>query len=180
MLASSRPDRCAAFCSTLGLRIPILLAPMAGACPPSLSLAVARAGALGGCGAVLMQPDAIAAWAAELRAGSASSDGGFQMNLWIPDPPPSRDPAAEDAVRTFLRQWGPEVSASAADAARPDFAAQCEAVLACRPAVISSIMGLFPPPFVARMKSSGIRWFATATTGPRRGTRSGRWAAHPG
>jgi nitronate monooxygenase len=67
-------------------------------------------------------------------------------------------------VRTFLRQWGPEVSASAADAARPDFAAQCEAVLACRPAVISSIMGLFPPPFVARMKSSGIRWFATATT----------------
>jgi len=154
-------DRAASFCSTLGLRVPILLAPMAGACPPSLSIAVARAGALGGCGAVLMQPDAIATWASEVRAGC---DGGFQMNLWIPDPPPARDVAAEDALRAFLRRWGPEVAAGAADAPRPDFDAQCEAVLACRPAVVSSIMGLYPPPLVARMKASGIRWLATATT----------------
>ena len=50
-----------AFCAAYGLRAPILLAPMAGACPPSLSIAVARAGGLGACGALLMQPDAIAA-----------------------------------------------------------------------------------------------------------------------
>jgi nitronate monooxygenase len=163
MTASPRNslDRATAFASTLGLRVPILLAPMAGACPPSLSIAVARAGALGACGAVLMQPGAIEAWATEFRGGS---DGGFQMNLWIPDPPPSRDPAAEDAIRTFLGHWGPEVAASAVDTPRPDFSAQCEALLACRPVVVSSIMGLFPPPFVVRMRSSGIRWFATATT----------------
>src|SRR5690349_24972627 len=60
---------------------------MAGACPPSLSIAVANAGGLGACGALLMPPAAIKAWASEVRAGS---NGGFQLNLWIPDPEPDR------------------------------------------------------------------------------------------
>jgi nitronate monooxygenase len=32
------------------------------------------------------------------------------------------------------------------------------------PAIISSIMGLYPPAFVERMKAKGIKWFANATT----------------
>ena len=32
------------------------------------------------------------------------------------------------------------------------------------PSVISSIMGLYPPDFVARMKDRRIKWFATVTT----------------
>ena len=32
------------------------------------------------------------------------------------------------------------------------------------PSVISSIMGVYPPAFVAQMKARGIRWFATVTT----------------
>ena len=47
-------DRATAFASRLGLRVPVLLAPMAGACPPSLPIAVIRAGGLGACGALLM------------------------------------------------------------------------------------------------------------------------------
>ncbi|MBV9704200.1 MAG: hypothetical protein JO163_15830 [Methylobacteriaceae bacterium] len=46
--------RARSFCERFGLRLPILLAPMAGACPPSLSIAVAKAGGLGACGALLM------------------------------------------------------------------------------------------------------------------------------
>ena len=72
--------------------------------------------------------------------------------------------AAEDAVRQFLRNWGPEVAREAGNATLPDFAAQCEAMLEARPSVISSIMGLYPDHFVARMKANGIKWFATATT----------------
>jgi len=53
--------RADAFCQRFGLRIPILLGPMAGACPPSLSAAIATAGGLGACGALLMQPAAILA-----------------------------------------------------------------------------------------------------------------------
>jgi len=153
--------RAVAFCESLNFRIPILMAPMASACPASLAIAVANAGGLGGCGAVLMQPDAIRAWASDVRAGS---NGGFQLNLWIPDPTPKRDMATEDAVRRFLRNWGPEVAREAGDTKLPDFAAQCESMLEAGPAVISSIMGLYPDHFVKQMKASGIKWFATATT----------------
>ena len=41
----SSPHGCAEdFANRLGIRLPVLLAPMAGACPPSLSIAVANAG----------------------------------------------------------------------------------------------------------------------------------------
>jgi nitronate monooxygenase len=153
--------RAQAFCDAFNVRVPILMAPMAGACPASLAIAVANAGGLGGCGALLMQPDAIRRWTADVRAGT---NGGFQLNLWIPDPPPKRDAAAEAAVRRFLNQWGPEVPAAAADATPPDFEAQCDAMLAAGPAIVSSIMGLYPDRFVARLKDKGIKWFATATT----------------
>jgi nitronate monooxygenase len=153
--------RAKAFCDSHALRIPILLAPMAGACPASLAIAVANAGGMGTCGALLMQPAAIAAWAAEVRA---NTNGVFQLNLWIPDPPPVRDATAETAMREFLATWGPEVAPEAGDATPPDFAAQCEALLEAGPAVISSIMGLYPEDFVRRMKVRGIKWFATVTT----------------
>jgi nitronate monooxygenase len=153
--------RATVFCESYNLRAPILMAPMAGACPASLAIAVANAGGLGGCGALLMQPDAIREWAAAVRA---KTNGGFQFNLWIPDPPPRRDAAAEDAVRDFLKAWGPEVAREAGDVPPPDFAAQCEALLEAGPPIISSIMGLYPASFVAKMKTKGIRWFANATT----------------
>jgi nitronate monooxygenase len=153
--------RAEAFCARFGLRLPVLLAPMAGACPPALSIAVAAAGGMGAAGALLMRPEEIAAWAAAVRAGS---NGAFQLNLWVPDPPPRRDPAAESKLRAFLAGWGPPVPETAGDAAPPDFAAQCAALLAAGPAVVSSIMGLFPPDFVVELKARRIAWFATATT----------------
>ena len=153
--------RAAAFCEAFNLRVPLLMAPMAGACPASLAIAVANAGALGGCGALLMQPAAIGKWVADVRAGT---NGGFQLNLWIPDPPPKRDAAAEAAVRSFLGDWGPQVLSSAGDATPPDFDAQCEALLEAGPSIISSVMGLYPDRFITRMKSKGVKWLATATT----------------
>ena len=160
---SHRPGvaRAATFCEKHNLRVPILMAPMASACPASLAIAVANAGGLGGCGALLMQPNSIHKWVADVRAGT---NGGFQLNLWIPDPPPKRNSAAEDAVRRFLGNWGPEISAEAGDVKPPNFEAQCEAILGAGPTIISSIMGLFPEQFVARMKSKGIKWLATVTT----------------
>jgi len=149
------------FAQRLGIRLPILLAPMAGACPPLLSIAVANAGGLGACGALLMQPEEIRGWSEEFRKGST---GSFQINLWIPDSPPARDFGLEQRQREFLAGWGPPVAAEAGDARLPDFDAQCQAMLSVRPKVISSIMGLYPAPFRAEMKARGIWWFATATT----------------
>src|SRR6185436_12054899 len=149
------------FCKRFGSRVPILLAPMAGVPAPSLSAAVANAGGLGACGVLLLPPDEIPNWAKEVRS---SSNGAFQLNNWIPDPPPVRDETAERQVREFLAKWGPAVPVEAGDAKQPDFAAQCEAMLAANPAIVSSIMGLYPPEFVATLKQRGIAWFATAST----------------
>jgi nitronate monooxygenase len=154
-------ERAARFCRRFGLQVPILQAPMAGACPAGLASAVANAGGMGGIGALLTPPEGIAAWARDFRS---QSNGGFQINLWIPDPPPVRDPEHEREVREFLGKWGPAVPTDAGDAVPLDFAAQCEALLTAAPRVVSSVMGLFPDKFIAEIRARGIAWFACATT----------------
>jgi nitronate monooxygenase len=158
---SSPVARAQRFAERIGIRVPILLAPMAGACPPSLSIAVANAGGLGACGALMMKPDEIKAWSEEFRQGCG---GEFQINLWIPEPPPVRDFESERRVREFLGTRGPAVPPEAGDAKLPDFEAQCQAMLSVAPKAISSIMGVYPAAIVSEMKSRGILWFATATT----------------
>ena len=149
------------FCQRFGLTVPILQAPMAGACPVSLAAAVANAGGMGGLGALLSEPKAIAAWTAAFHG---ESRGPLQINLWIPDPTPQRDSRTEARLREFLGSWGPPVPSEAGDATPPDFAAQFAALLAAKPAAESSIMGLFPAALVSELKSQGIAWFACATT----------------
>jgi nitronate monooxygenase len=100
---SSPLERAENFANRLNIRLPILLAPMAGACPPSLSIVVANAGGLGACGALLMKPQEIRSWSEEFRK---SSQGEFQINLWIPESPPARDLELEKQQREFL-PWGP-------------------------------------------------------------------------
>ena len=160
-MTPSAIDRARAFCERFGLTVPILEAPMAGACPVSLAAAVANAGGMGGMGALLTEPAGIADWTAGFRA---ASHGPFQINLWVPDPPPRRDTGGEVRLRDFLGQWGPPVLPQAGDERPPDFAAQCAALLAAQPTAASSIMGLFPAEFVSELKARGIAWFACATT----------------
>jgi nitronate monooxygenase len=153
--------RAEAFADRLGIGLPILLAPMAGACPPALSIAVANAGGLGACGALLMKPEEIRVWSDEFRKDSR---GEFQINLWIPEAPPARDFELEKRQREFLGRWGPPVPPEAGDAFLPDFRAQCQTMLALAPKAVSSIMGLYPPAFVTELKARGVLWFASATT----------------
>jgi nitronate monooxygenase len=109
-----------------------------------------------------MQPGEIAAWVREVRTGTS---GPIQLNNWIPDAPPARDHNQEATLRTFLANWGPEVGPDVADQDnQPDFDEQCQAMLDAAPAIISSIMGLYPAAYVSQLKARGIAWFATATT----------------
>ncbi len=54
--------------------------------------------------------------------------------------------------------------ASAADATPADFEEQFAALLAARPAVASTIMGVLLPHHVQQLKDAGIAWIACATT----------------
>lgn len=152
---------CNDFCRRFGLTLPVLLAPMAGVPAVELSAAVGRAGGMGALGALLMEPAAILDW---VRSYRALTPAPLQINLWVPDPPPVRDAAHEALLRAFLGRHGPAVPQAAADARPPDFAAQCEALLEARPQGVSSIMGLYPAPFVRQLKHAGCAWFANVTT----------------
>ncbi len=154
-------ERVETFCRSHNLQIPILMAPMAGACPASLSIAVANAGGMGACGCLMMEPEQIKNWVQKMRAGS---NGVFQLNLWIPDPDPVRDAKHEAELRDFLGNWGPEVNPKDAECSQIDFDKQCEAMIELGPSVISSIMGIYPSPVIARLKNQGIKWFATVTS----------------
>jgi nitronate monooxygenase len=112
-------------------------------------------------GALMTSPEGIAEWVAEFRS---QSNGPFQLNRWIPQPIPARDPAGEKRIRDFLSKWGPPVPAEIGDVRFPDFEQQCEAFLAAEPHVVSSIMGLFPEAFVSQLKDRRISWFACVTT----------------
>jgi len=149
------------FCKKFGLRSPILLAPMAGVPAPALSIAIANCGGLGACGALLMTPESIITWVKEFKR---SSDGPFQLNLWIPDPPPLRDPEHELKVRQYLSKRGPPVRETAGDVLPPDFSLQCDALIEANPPMVSSVMGLYPPQFVKRLKQAGIIWIANVST----------------
>jgi nitronate monooxygenase len=158
---SALGERVDGFCRRFGLELPVLLAPMAGASAPALSVAVMNAGGLGACGALLMQPDEITGWADEVRA---KGNDRFQLNLWISDPSPRRDAGNEARVRAFLSKWGPVPPDDAGDGIPPDFVAQCEALVVVKPPIVSSVMGLYPAGFVDRLKQAGIAWFATVST----------------
>jgi nitronate monooxygenase len=155
-------QRAQEFCERFGLQVPILQAPMAGSCPPELAIGVAEAGAMGARGVLRDTPAGIADWVEQFRAGSS---GAFQLNVWIPDPP-AGDPAERERMveqaREFLGRFG--TPGDAAGPVPPVFEEQCEAMLAARPTVISSIMGLFEADYVRRLHEEGIAWFACATT----------------
>lgn len=154
-------ERARDFAGKFTLDAPILMAPMAGACPPELAIAVANGGGMGACGTLLMDAQGIENWTRKVRAGT---NGGFQLNTWIPDPEPVRDAENEAAQRQFLGQFGPEPDAELGDIPILDFEAQCAAMLRAGPAAMSSIMGLFPPDMVAEMKARNIAWMATVTS----------------
>ena len=148
------------FCARFGLRVPVLMGPMAGSSPPALAAAVASAGGLGACGATLMDAAAIAAWSAAFRV---CSDAPFQINIWIPGPELPVETAAVQRICALLAEHGVDLG-PVNQAVPPDFAEQCAAIVAARPQVASSIMGIYPPGIIAAFERDGIAWFANVTT----------------
>ena len=76
-------------CELLGIKHPILQAPMAGTCTADLAAAVSNAGGLGAVGAGYMTVEQIEARMAEVRL---RTNQGINVNFFMTDPPAS--PAA--------------------------------------------------------------------------------------
>jgi nitronate monooxygenase len=73
----------------LGLRLPIIQAPMAGGMStPALAAAVSAAGGLGSVAGAMLEPDELRAAIADVRVGT---DAPFAVNLFAPLPPPTTE-----------------------------------------------------------------------------------------
>ena len=144
-----------------GLTVPIIMAPMAGACPPALAAAVSNAGGMGACGSLMLDSEQIKDWTKEFKS---RSNGSLLLNTWIPDPEPIRDSHHEKQLMKFLSRFVPDMSNSCTNVSNLCFEEQCQAMLDADPNVISSIMGLFEPSLVRELKERKIKWFATVTS----------------
>ena len=84
----------------LGVRLPIVQAPMAGGpSTPRLAAAVSQAGGLGSLAGAMLGPEALRAAIAATRA---LTDRPFAVNLFAPLPPPAPDRVAEWAALTGM------------------------------------------------------------------------------
>jgi nitronate monooxygenase len=148
----------------LGLRSPVIQAPMAGGGDTAaLVAAVNEAGGLGFVGAAYLTPAQIAERAHDIRNRTALP---FGINLFAPTPAPGPAPMMAEAmarVAGFHAELGlPEAEepAYAGDA----FDRQMAAVLDSGAAFYSVTFGLPPADSVAAAKARGIRVLGTATT----------------
>jgi nitronate monooxygenase len=118
----------------LGLRLPIIQAPMAGGgSTPRLAAAVSAAGGLGSVAGAMLQPDDLRAAINEVRA---LTDAPFAVNLFAPLPPPSAGRVTEWARLTGVTPSQPPPPARFSD--------QLAVVIAERVPIFSFTFGIAP------------------------------------
>ncbi len=160
----------------LGMRYPIIQAPMAGVQNAELAMAVTGAGALGSLPAAMLGT-------AELRKAleqlAASGPGPFNINFFChrqSEPDPAEEHRWREALAPYYAEFGVDARAVTTAPGRAPFNAEHAALLGeFRPAVVSFHFGLPAPGLLARVKATGASVFASATT-----VAEAQWLAHHG
>ncbi|HXF67400.1 MAG TPA: nitronate monooxygenase [Burkholderiales bacterium] len=152
-------------CERLGIRLPIIQAPMAGGVSsPELVAAVSRAGALGSFGFAYTQPEAMQRAVEAVRAHTHLP---FNLNLFAADQPGVIAPAAQRDAIAAIAGYHAELRLPPPEPVRPPYApeleAQLEAAEAIRPPVLTFHLGLMPSERVRRFQSLGVRVGGSAT-----------------
>jgi nitronate monooxygenase len=152
------------FTTQLGIRVPIVQAPMAGG-PSSQDLVAAccAAGALGGFGFAYTQPAEMEKQAAWVRERTQSP---FVINLFTsPQPGEVKDQrAALDAVANLYAELGLGTPQPVQPPYAPDLNAQLDAVERIKPRAVTSHLADFPADRVRRFQSLGMLVGGAATT----------------
>ncbi len=150
------------FETLLGSRLPIVVAPMAGAAGVELAVAAIQGGAVGSLPCAMLTPDEAQAQVAEVRARAG---GPLNLNFFCHVMPEAVDDSAWRALlRPFYEEAGIEDLQPAAASRRPFDEKMCEVVEEVRPELVSFHFGLPDPALLARVKASGARILGNATT----------------
>ncbi len=151
-------------CDRLGIRLPIIQAPMPSASTPELVAAVSQAGALGSFAFNYTQPETMQR---ESEAVRAHTNAPFNVNLFVSKQPPAVDVAAQrgalDAVAGYYQELGLPPPEPVRPPYAPDLDAQLRAVEEIRPAVFTFHLGDLPPERVRRLQSQGVKVGGSAT-----------------
>ncbi|HEY5929336.1 MAG TPA: nitronate monooxygenase [Burkholderiales bacterium] len=149
----------------LGIELPIIQAPMAGAQAGAMAIAVSNAGALGSLPCAMLTPDALRK---ELDAIKAQTDKPINVNFFChvaPVADDARESAWRVALGPYYRQFGIDPAGIATGPGRAPFGTAFADVLeAYRPAVVSFHFGLPSTELLARVKSWNSKILSSATT----------------
>ena len=149
----------------IGLELPIVQAPMAGAQGSALALAVTNAGGLGSLPCAMLSSEAMRG---ELEVLAARARGPWNVNFFChapPRPDAAREAAWRDALAGCYAEFGIDPAGIPAGPGRRPFDADAADLLEpFRPPVVSFHFGLPSPELLARVKSWGSKVISSATT----------------
>lgn len=154
-----------------GVRLPIVLSPMAGVGTPALAAAVSEAGGLGSIAVGAMTPPKARE---AIRKTRELTSKPFAVNVFC-HAPPRRDPSAERAWIAYLRPLFEELGAEPPSSLSSPYvsfvepptsgpSSMLQVLLDEKPAFVSFHFGLPLPDQLQALKRAGIRTLATATS----------------
>jgi len=149
----------------LGIQLPIIQAPMAGASGSEMAIAVSESGGLGSLPCAMLSPEKMREeiWAIKKRTNKP-----FNVNFFC-HKPAKPDPAREREWKAILAHYydelGLNVQAATPSAERTPFDTQaCSIIAETKPAIVSFHFGLPGDELLARVRGAGCRIISTATT----------------
>lgn len=158
------PDR--RILDLLGIEVPILQAPMAGATGSAMAIAVGAAGGLGALPCAMLSSDQVRDEIEAFRAGCPARP--LNLNFFCHQPPPpdtNRDARWKQALKPYYNEVGADFDAPTPVSNRAPFDEQsCQLVEQLRPEVVSFHFGLPEPHLLQRVKASGAKVLSSATT----------------
>lgn len=149
----------------LGIELPIIQAPMAGATHSSMVIAASNAGGLGSMPAAMLTVDQLRD---ELKTIRLQCQRPINVNFFCHQPPPVDEQRAQDwknLLQPYYRELGVDFDAPTPVSNRAPFdAAACEVIEAFRPEVVSFHFGLPEQSLLDRVKATGAKVLSSATT----------------
>ncbi len=147
------------------VELPIIQAPMAGVQDARLAIAACDAGGLGSLPCALLSLDQAREQIATIRAATTKP---FNVNFFChrePTPDAARESAWRAALAPYYREFGIDPEKIPAGPGRAPFTAESAALVeTTKPAIVSFHFGLPSPDLLARVRATGAKILASATT----------------
>lgn len=151
-------------CTRLGISIPLIQAPMAGAQGSPLALAVSSAGALGSLPCAMLPAEPMRAELEKMRLSGLPYNVNFFAHT-SPLPDAARDAAWRKALAPYYTEYGLDINDIPSGPGRLPFSAEIADILTdFKPPIVSFHFGLPAPHLLARVKSWGAFVMSSATT----------------